>query len=284
MYHWGAITLLVSLIGAASAQQASTEKFDQKQVFKLLESHKTLFGIENPELLKDMGEESLSGYERPLRKVTYSNTKEISVDTSTGKILRYRFQKIESVPTGLTKDDAIPEGQAMDTAKSFLDELGISLDDLKYTFGYHDPMHLEMNDLHGASWMLHGKLEPSGVPFAFGMVTINVSAYSGEVRMFVHFPVIMPESVRQVFSQEECELIARDFVKDNFALAAVQYVFDSRLATMQRNGHWHEPQSYERLGIGRLCWVITVRRKAEDIHPVCSVYVDCETGEIIGGH
>jgi hypothetical protein len=114
-------------------------------------------------------------------------------------------------------------------------------------------------------------------------VSVAVSARSGRIIQFVDLPLVVPETLEKNVTQEEAIQTVKDFLAEKgSSFASLGGRRETTLYIVRPNNRWvvSDLRDVRTEARTRLAWQVRfVRDQAPDI----SFYVDCETGEIIGG-
>lgn len=139
-----------------------------------------------------------------------------------------------------------------------------------------------VNGVGKKEWLCRKVLEHEGIPTqGFVMLQFN---HRGDVMRFINQPILLPESMQVVIEQDEAERIAQEFLRENGppnwkmervfkAIAYPNNAFD------RDREEWTTDTTRT-----RLCWHVEGGYAVgeDHVHPL-SIFVDCESGEIIGG-
>ena len=113
---------------------------------------------------------------------------------------------------------------------------------------------------------------------------VGVSAYSGAIRSFANYPVVVPSSMDQRLSSEQAQLAALAFLRTRFTGGRLDREGHAELAIIHPNGCWSDKTSLLPAGEPRLSWLVGFVHSPDDsTRATVTVYVDCASGEIIGG-
>lgn len=224
-------------------------------------------------------------YGTEVRDIKTADDKSLQIDTKTGELLSYYSISIDNVPANLTKDDAIPKEEAMAKARDLLEKLGVDAVFEDEKTQYQDSIEVTPNDLQGAEWDMRGILKWKGIPFFGSGVKVSVSAYSGEVVFYAYRPVgPAPDNLdAKIKSAQAREAVSAFLANKTSGRASMEIKGEPLLVITYPNNFWTRtnPGPLTPADKPRLCWLVD--SQPEDGGSPLLVYVDAQTGEIVGG-
>ncbi len=143
----------------------------------------------------------------------------------------------------------------------------------------------------GISWILvYMKEYENGAINSMECVDIGIDAYDGKILRYIHHKEMKPDTFEPVISEEEAIECAREIMEKYGAKNAA-----ATLSYERPNFYFEEGGPYEKADFVRLCYNVNLDIYNDDevmayyesighVNHSVAVYVDAETGEILGGY
>jgi hypothetical protein len=203
-------------------------------------------------------------------------------DDGSGELLQFHLRPREEVPPELSREDAISREKAIQITNDFLAKLGLcdnAISGLEISVHEDGVGYRERGtELGDAFWEVSAPYRYNGVP-CMSNVRVNVSAYSGGIRVFFHLPFAQPEPSGRKIGRQEAIAVAQKFLARRrvrtgpLADASLWYVYPSN------RWAWFGSRSSRFKKDLRLAWSVEFEGSTHP-YPVV-VDVDCSTGDII---
>ena len=201
-----------------------------------------------------------------------------------GRLFAYRSGTIEEVPDALEGRPPISKAQAMRIAARVLNLVDAQRDLLEYTVKCVDLLDKKKGDLFGAKWVVSRTHTYQGIQCLGKGIVVEVSAYSGRIAATYDFPVVVPSSLEQKVPEAEAVTSAETFVNRLPGNRDLVLMDKASLAIAEPNHRWTQDGPATEVEGTRLCWVVPFHsRRASTGSQRVLVYVDCQTGEVVGG-
>lgn len=224
-------------------------------------------------------------YRQKVRRIRTRDYNSLIFDYHTGQLLSYFTAVPPDAPSGLTWDDAIPKEDALRRARDILKTFGVSLEINLADIHLQDGESVQDRDLLGTEWAVIARYTYEGVPFVDSAIQITISAFSGDVTSFSNKPIReIPENMQLNFEQDKAKEQTIEFLRTKISDQLVlQPDSMPRRMIAYPNNFWTraDTEELQRAEKPKQCWVLDVLL-ATDGDPI-QVYVDAQTGEVVGG-
>jgi hypothetical protein len=193
-----------------------------------------------------------------------------------------------TVPKPGTEERWIGKEEALAIARDFLEALDVDIDLERATVRGSGFDSKQQPTSDSARWEIFKIRTYKGIGCE-SHVSVSVSARSGRIIHFVDWPVVLPKTLEQTVTKEEAVQTVKDFLEKKgttFDLlggrreTTLYIVHPNNAWSRLDHGHYRDHISLESEGTTRLAWRLRIVR---DHGPLIGFYVDCATGEIIGG-
>jgi hypothetical protein len=204
---------------------------------------------------------------------------ELSCSPKKRLIYYYSTFDEDPAPEDTPFEDGVSEEEVLAIANRIWADLDVDVND-QYAF-------LSRSRTIGySSWLVRSHYKHNEYPCELKGTSIQLSAYTGKLQMFLYRPVIPPDSLEVKISRKKALKKASKYKK---TLPELERYFPTKFADleiihppdvlMDRNNYVSA-----RLPYTHLCWVIRFPSRASHHDPSALVYIDAETGEPRGGY
>jgi hypothetical protein len=216
--------------------------------------------------------------------VAYKDGTRVTLACDRNELLEYRAPQAPEPPQGLTRSDAISKEQVLERARTFLSALGKPNDVEAWRVGYQDLGDTKKGDLQGGQWALSTSFQYQGVECVGKGIVLHISAYTGEVLFFVHFPIIVPKTMNRSVAAEDAAEKALGVCRTLFPGRECEISGTPELVIAHPNEYWTEKRDPRPKGFPRLSWRVKCTEKGSASWQSERVlFVDAATGQVIGG-
>ena len=192
---------------------------------------------------------------------------------------------------GKTNKDAISDDAAFSAVIPLLEYYDLPVNKSEYQIDFIDINGENEDDLYGCSWSISYYLKLNGIPCRTRFVNISVSAAAKVIEGFIFRPVISPENtLDNAITYASARQLALDWILEQPYLTGeglptltgdnnngIQVIApEYNILVPNESEATEQPKTY-------YCWEVPFTYKEFDYTPEAVVWVDIQTGEIVGG-
>jgi len=178
-----------------------------------------------------------------------------------------------------TIKEPIPEKIAVANAIEFVSKLGIEVpEDYLASCDLCDKNHNSPD----TEWHVRFQYKYKNIPILYSYLYVLINSNDGSVSSLIYAPVRdYPNSMIQNYSEDYAIKIAKDFLQTKYP--DEYYLHRTELGIIYPNNRYQQDDSsvYQENPMPRLCWIVVCRNKIGNL--MYAVYIDTETGKVIGG-
>ncbi len=224
----------------------------------------------------------------PHWKVGFSDQADVEVEDATGMVTHYmnsaffyRPAEKRIGPDGKYAGKSLSQEKAVERAAAILKSTGVSPSELAFMAAIEE-VDGDGSDVKEHDWRIIWNRIYHGIPYDRDQnASVEIQADTGEaIAIGVNFRSAPPTTSKIILTKEQAAITA--LAQTNAASMSGVSLFGSSLEVVQPNTFWQDANDRPQSDLARIAWC-NVLGYSDSNHSSCQVWVDAETGDVIGG-